>query len=706
MYSKRVGFSFSQGIRNIVGIENLLGLEQVLSPKELGLEEQEAACALVWGRKQSGKRAVAWAEKQCVPIWHLEDGFIRTSSSNAHSRLTYSIIVDDVGVYYDANTPSLLENFLNDPAGLPAYDSDKELQGYIADCRKKLIENNITKYNFCADINNNSPVLNSEKPIVLVIDQTYDDASVNYGCMSSTDFQDMLECAVNENPGAQIVVKSHPDVVTGRKKGYLTDLANKMSVPLLTELVNPISVLKKVSAVYCGTSQMGFEALLCGLPVSVFGLPFYAGWGVTDDRKSIPRRQQQRSVDQLFYASYDWYSRYCNPVTGQRWSLAECIQHVCLQKELFQANSKHFSAIGITPWKKKYIKHYLRSPSGTVTFNSKNVDKPNVVSEYETTSDKSSNMPESKQIVTWGYKTMVTVSDSSVGEQNIMRVEDGFLRSMGLGSDFSAPQSLVFDKQGLYFNCNKNSDLEDILNNHCCTLPESHRATRLISLIISRKLSKYNVGNNSGDTPFRDSPITTRKLLVIGQVENDASLKFGCKDISDNTSLIECVRKANPDAYIVFKPHPDVVAGNRKGQVSTEVTSSSVNRIASSENVIDCIEACDEVHTMTSLSGFEALLRRKKVVTYGIPFYAGWGLTTDRHQILRRKTKRTLEELVFCTLIKYPRYLDIDTGEFITPEDFVVCISGKREMYKNSIRWSDRQVLKLKNVYKGLSYAP
>ena len=109
---------------------------------------------------------------------------------------------------------------------------------------------------------------------------------------------------------------------------------------------------------------------------------------------------------------------------------------------------------------------------------------------------------------------------------------------------------------------------------------------------------------------------------------------------------------------------------------------------------------------MTSLSGFEALLRKKKVITYGLPFYAGWGLTTDRHQILRRKTRRTLEELVYCALIKYPRYLDIDTGEFITPEDFVVCISGKREMYKNNIRWSDRQVLKLKNVYRGLCYAP
>ena len=706
MYSKRVGFSFSQGIRNIVGIENLLGLEQILLPKDLGVEEQEAACALVWGRKETGKRVLNWADKQNVPIWYLEDGFIRTSSSNAHSRLTYSLVVDDIGVHYDASQPSLLEQFLNDPAGMPSYDSDAELQGYIADCRRKLVENNITKYNFCHDIESNSSIFKSEKPIVLVIDQTYDDASVSYGSMSDSDFQDMLVCAVDENPDAQVVVKSHPDVVSGRRRGYLTDLASRMEVPLLTDVVNPFSVLKKVSSVYCGTSQMGFEALLCDKPVSLFGLPFYAGWGATDDRKSIPRRQQQRTIDQLFYASYDWYSRYCNPVTGQRWSLAECIEHVCLQKQLFRRNSEHFSAVGFTPWKRKYIKHYLRSPSGSVTFDTKVVDKPNAISDSSIKSDTTPQQRKGKPIVTWSYKTIAAETDRSIEEQHIVRVEDGFLRSRGLGSDFSAPQSLVFDRQGLYFNCNKNSDLEDLLNDHHCTLPESHRASRLISLIISRKLSKYNVGTSSGTTSFKDVPEKTRKLLVVGQVENDASLQFGCKDIADNTSLVQCVRKEHPDAYIVFKPHPDVVAGNRKGQVSTDVMSACVDRVSSDENVIDCIEACDEVHTMTSLSGFEALLRKKKVITYGIPFYAGWGLTTDRHQILRRKTRRTLEELVYCALIKYPRYLDIDTGEFITPEDFVVCISGKREMYKDNIRWSDRQVLKLKNVYRGLCYAP
>ncbi len=61
----------------------------------------------------------------------------------------------------------------------------------------------------------------------------------------------------------------------------------------------------------------------------------------------------------------------------------------------------------------------------------------------------------------------------------------------------------------------------------------------------------------------------------------------------------------------------------------------------------------DELHTLTSLAGFEALLRGRRVVVYGRPFYAGWGLTTDLAQIDRGR-RLTLEELVAGALILYP----------------------------------------------------
>jgi capsular polysaccharide export protein len=74
----------------------------------------------------------------------------------------------------------------------------------------------------------------------------------------------------------------------------------------------------------------------------------------------------------------------------------------------------------------------------------------------------------------------------------------------------------------------------------------------------------------------------------------------------------------------------------------------------------------------TSLAGFEALLRGKKVITYGVPFYAGWGLTRDLASPLdRRNANRNIDELVAAALLLYPRYLDPITGLPCPPEILV-----------------------------------
>jgi len=66
---------------------------------------------------------------------------------------------------------------------------------------------------------------------------------------------------------------------------------------------------------------------------------------------------------------------------------------------------------------------------------------------------------------------------------------------------------------------------------------------------------------------------------------------------------------------------------------------------------------------MTSLLGFEALLRGVPVTTTGAPFYAGWGLTQDVGNIpTRRDARPKLAGLVHATLIDYPRYRDPATG--------------------------------------------
>lgn len=712
----RHAISFSSGIRALRHIRFFLGVDSVSPPRIMKSSEIDATCVLVWGRKENSKRPRDWADLHSLPVWFLEDGFIRSSSENPHSRTTYSLVMDDVGVYYDANCTNRLENFLNEDDETFAQTYDQEIEAYTQRCLAKLRQNRITKYNFCRDFevpaswyDNVLPMDTSKRRVVLVVDQTYDDASVTHGCMSKDDFIDMLDSAIAENPDSHIVVKTHPDVTAGLKKGYLSEVARSRGIEVLSTPANSLSVIEHCERVYVGTSQMGFEALLCGKAVSVFGLPFYAGWGATDDRKTIPRRKRKRTVEQLFFAAYDWYTRYVNPVTAERWTLEQCLDHIVLQKKEFERNAREFHAIGITPWKRKYVSQFLRSPNGSVSYHS-------------SSGSLSSSLQRSAEsaLLTWSYRDQHmralrgTSSGLSGPVRPIYRIEDGFLRGRGLGSDYTAPQSLVIDSGGLYFNPQQASDLECLLNTHDCSLAQIQRATRLKKLIISAGLSKYNVGSNSENSVFANAQTqkqgqaieSNRNILIVGQVENDASLRYGCSDIATNSQLITVVRAGNPDACIAFKPHPDVVAGNRTGVVDEEVLANNVDVVCQDINIISCIEQCDEVHTMTSLSGFEALMRGKSVVTYGLPFYAGWGLTRDHRTISRRTRNRTLEELIYCVLIAYPKYLDISTGEFITPEDLVTSLCDTSHMKNKNITWPERQLLKVKNVYKGLSYAP
>jgi len=687
----RIAISFSAGIRSTRNIETFVAVDQVVAPSAFNRDNDDA-CVLVWGRKRNSRLARAFAKKNGLPVLQLEDGFIRTCAEDSHSRMTYSVIVDRKGVYYDAESGSELEDFLNSSTEFEEtyHETEEEL---TQACLEIIVENNITKYNFVRDY---VPVDNDdEREIVLVIDQTVGDLSIVYGAMDRSGFEAMLDAALAENPSSRVIVKTHPDVIAGSRQGYLTDYAVSRGVELLGQAVNPISLLKSVDRVYVGTSQMGMEALLCQVPVTVFGKPFYAGWGLTDDRAELPARQQQRTLRELFFAAYLWYPRYCHPVTGQLWTLPECLEHVLRQKQRFAANARHYCCAGITPWKKGYISAYLRSPEGCVEF------LP--LRQIETV------IKEQKcdAVVTWSYREagLDRLQDAQ-GQPPLLRLEDGFIRSSGLGSDFNAPGSLVMDARGLYFNAQKPSDLEYLLNYGQCGAAECWRARRLIKLILSAKVSKYNLsGRFAGKAGPGDSPAGVTRILVVGQVESDASLAYGGARINNNALLVQAVRRSNPDAWIAYKPHPDVAAGNKKGRVSENTLTSTVDEVLKNIDIIDCIDSVDELHTMTSLSGFEALLRGKTVKTYGSPFYAGWGLTTDLVETPGRTRRRTLEELVYFTLIVYPIYMDVGTGEFISPED-MVATTRCHSMKNNNMNWTERQITRLVNVCKGLGYAP
>jgi capsular polysaccharide export protein len=226
------------------------------------------------------------------------------------------------------------------------------------------------------------------------------------------------------------------------------------------------------------------------------------------------------------------------------------------------------------------------------------------------------------QVVHWGVDA----------PDNAWRVEDGFVRSVGLGSDFIPPMSLVVDKRGMYFDPTRPSDLEHLLQHHAFTPQELQEAQAVREFIVTHGITKYNLETISTVSwPSMDQ----RVLLVVGQVEDDASVRLGCTSLKTNLGLLQAVRLAHPDAFIVYKPHPDVTTGNRKGRVALKQALRWADHVESHASVVTCIAACDELHTLTSLSGFDALLR--------YPIYwdhALKGVTTCMAVLLRIQAQR------------------------------------------------------------------
>lgn len=247
----------------------------------------------------------------------------------------------------------------------------------------------------------------------------------------------------------------------------------------------------------------------------------------------------------------------------------------------------------------------------------------------------------------------------------LVQVEDGFVRSAGLGVLLAPAASLVLDGRGIHYDPSAPSDLEALLAETAFAPALLARAARLREALIAGAVTKYNL---PGAVPPLHLPPGRRAILVPGQVEDDAAVRRGGARIRSNLDLLRAVRCENPDALLLYKPHPDVEAGMRRGAVPPAEARALADRVLSGVPIGPLYAQVDEVHCLSSLSGFEALLRGRRVVVHGRPFYAGWGLTEDRDPSPRRGRRLMLDELVAGALILYPRYRDPGTGLPCPPE--------------------------------------
>lgn len=316
---------FSVGLRRQKRhLEHFLEAPLIVSTPFLGLDAD--AVYIGWGCKRSGRRAESLANRSNASFCLLEDGFIRSFFSNK-CFASLSLVLDERGIYYDSTRPSQLEDLLNSEADLL---TDLEIE--VERARRLIVTHRLSKYNHAPDLRD-GVMRDGDRRRVLVVDQTKGDMAVVLGGADSNTFAAMLDAALTENPQATIYVKTHPEVSAGSKGGYLTNIGEDSRIVMLREAVNPMSLIEHMNHVYVVSSTMGFEALLAGKPVTCFGLPWYAGWGATDDRQICSRRIRQRSVDELFAAAYFRYTRYLDPITRKLGTIFNVLDWLILQRK-------------------------------------------------------------------------------------------------------------------------------------------------------------------------------------------------------------------------------------------------------------------------------------------------------------------------------------------------------------------------------------
>ena len=211
-----------------------------------------------------------------------------------------------------------------------------------------------------------------------------------------------------------------------------------------------------------------------------------------------------------------------------------------------------------------------------------------------------------------------------------IRVEDGFIRSVGLGANLVDPQSWIFDRSGIYYDASSPSDIETMLRKSNPNAEERARACRLKAKLIETRITKYNLRGSqwAPPEPAKDKML----LLVLGQVDEDASIRFGIppdSNVKTNKQLLEAARRKYPKSWIIYKPHPDIIAGLRAESERLNRHSRLWDQVEVDADFNTLLDQVDRVCVMTSLGGFEALLRDVPVTTWGLPFYAGWGLSDD-----------------------------------------------------------------------------
>ena len=585
----------------------------------------------VWGASPTAWRGSAIAARRGARVVRIEDAFLRSIRPGRAGAPPLGLLIDHAGAHFDPAQASDLETLL---ATHPL--DDTALLDRARDGMARLRAAELSKY---SGFDPEAPL--PDPGYVLVIDQTAGDAAVRASRGDRNSFLEMLFEAREAHPGARIVIKTHPESQQGYRAGHFRETDLGPGICFCDAPVSPWQLLEGAIAVHAFSSQIGFEAILAGHRPVIHGQPFYTGWGLTEDRAPVDRRQRQLTRAQIFATAMILYPHWHDPHMDRACDFERALDSFEAETRAWREDRAGWVASGMRLWKRRHLQRGF----GTVRA-VRFVDPPERAADLATR--------QGRRLMLWGDRA---------APRGAVRVEDGFLRSRGLGAALVPPASLGLDDLGLHYDLSHESRMERLIAaSEGLSDADRRRAERLVTRLRAAGLSKYNLAGAA----LPDLP-TGHRILVPGQVEDDASIRLGAGPVRSNLGLLRAVRAANPDAVILYKPHPDIEAGLRPGAVPD--ASRHADAVLARVDALEALGAVDEVWTMTSGIGFEALLRGRPVTCLGTPFYAGWGLTRDLGPPCpRRRARPDLMGLAHAALIGWPRYFDPLTGRPCPPE--------------------------------------
>ena len=262
----------------------------------------------IWGY-EIGHWALLVSKVFNIKISRVEDGYLRSFDLGKEHNQANSLVIDNESLHFDKNGKSIIHELISE-------EIDEKITNQHAEYFIKFCKNNfITKYSAInkkhLDTIEQINILFPAANFVGVVGQKPNDKSMIYGNPKSYSNFSIFYKALKENKDSLILFKQHPDVVGNLLTDILIRLFcifSKRTFFINDKFLSPIYFINKSNVIYTISSTIGFEALIHDKKTVVFGTPFYAGYGLTEDRVKIKRKKKLITKEQLIY---NYIYRYC-----------------------------------------------------------------------------------------------------------------------------------------------------------------------------------------------------------------------------------------------------------------------------------------------------------------------------------------------------------------------------------------------------------